>query len=131
MAQLRAIAQLVPVPRFSPSNITPAPDTAWTQIGKGSDTLRGELEKLYWAGIKSELENIIRNVKLWQDPEFAGVVLAKENPEEEWVHGYTTFLEQVSHEARAFAFRQGMYLLTYLPTLLTFVMVMVHRRKWN
>lgn len=71
--------------------------------------LRGELEKLYWQGVKGELENIIRNVKVWQQPEFTSIVLAKENPEEEWIHGYTTFLEQVSYEARAFAFRQGRY----------------------
>lgn len=107
MSQLRALSQLVPRGGQSRSDITSAPDTAWSLVGKGSDTLRAELEVLYWEGVQGEIENIVRNVKLWQQPDLASVVLEKETPEEERIHGFTTFLDQVSDEARSFALRQG------------------------
>ena len=45
----------------SQTHITPAPDTPWLLRG-GRDALRSELEKLYWEGVKAELENIIRTL---------------------------------------------------------------------
>ncbi len=107
MSRLRTLSQAILRDGGSHTNITPAPDSPWSAVGIGTDTLRGELEELYWQAVRGELENIIRNVKLWHEPELASIVLTQESPEDEFVHGFNTFIDQVSHEARAFAFRQG------------------------
>ncbi|GAB1195674.1 hypothetical protein APSETT444_004936 [Aspergillus pseudonomiae] len=89
----------------SQPNITQAPDTLWEPIGPGKAHLLQELEALYWAGVESELENIIRTLKVWQQPEYADINISDENDIN--VHGFDTFLDQVCQEARAFAIRYG------------------------
>ncbi|KAL2166139.1 hypothetical protein VTG60DRAFT_3255 [Thermothelomyces hinnuleus] len=64
-----------------------------------------ELEKLYWEGVGGELENIIWTLKVWQKPEFANVSVADED--DDFLHGFGTFIEQVIDESRAFAIRYG------------------------
>lgn len=86
-------------------NITPAEDTAWSKIGNQPQLVRNEIEKLYWEGVKGELENIIRTLKAWQAPEYSEA-FTQEN-EDEPLHGYDTFIDQVSQETRALAIRYG------------------------
>ncbi|GIJ86992.1 hypothetical protein Asppvi_005891 [Aspergillus pseudoviridinutans] len=107
--QLRGIRLTAVLPGFpsQPSNfITPASreEAAWSSVGAGKEILFSELERLYWEGVKEELENIIRTLKVWQQPEFADIVVADET--DDFVHGFDTFLDQVGQEARAFAIRR-------------------------
>lgn len=88
-----------------PSHITPGPDLQWTPLGTGKDTLRSEVEKLYWEGVKAELENIIRTIKAWEDPELSEVSV----PEEDGlIHGFDTFVDNVCGDVRACAVRGSM-----------------------
>lgn len=64
-----------------------------------------ELEEMYWNGIKDELENIIRTLRIWGQSEFADVKIEDEDDDD--IHGFDTFLDQVSQEARAHALRYG------------------------
>ncbi|KAI9933669.1 hypothetical protein MW887_008142 [Aspergillus wentii] len=63
-----------------------------------------ELEKLYWHGVRRELENIISTLKLWQQEEYAEVNVNEENDK---IHGFDTFVDGVCHQTRAFAIRYG------------------------
>ena len=90
----------------SETGITAASDAAWSPVGAGSDHLLTELENLYWDGVRGELENIIRTLRTWQRPEFASV--AADDEEDDFIHGFDTFLDQVSQQSRAFAIRYGL-----------------------
>ncbi|RAL11933.1 uncharacterized protein BO97DRAFT_478319 [Aspergillus homomorphus CBS 101889] len=91
--------------RSSLPNITNAARTPWKSIGPANEHLLSELESLYWYGVKLELENIIRTLNIWQQPEFTDVTVEDEHDNE--VHGFETFIDQVSQETRAFARRYG------------------------
>jgi hypothetical protein len=88
-------------------NITPSPDLPWSLVGPAKEKLQDQLEQLYWEGIKGELENLVRALKAWEQPEFAAV--ASEDELDDHIHGFDTFLDQVSQESRAFAIRYGKY----------------------
>jgi len=92
--------------RFSSEHhITPAADAPWTSLGSAQSALFPELEKLYWEGVKGELENIVRTLKAWQDPELANVTV--EDEKDDFIHGFDTFIDQVVEESREFALRYG------------------------
>ncbi|KAL2820940.1 hypothetical protein BDW59DRAFT_164487, partial [Aspergillus cavernicola] len=97
-----------PLPsRWNPTPNPPpagAGSTSWNAIGPGKEHLAQEVENLYWQGARDELENIVRTLKIWQDPEYATLGLA-EDDDEEHIHGYDTFIDQVNKNARAFATR--------------------------
>ncbi len=96
----------LPIRSQSRSNITEgAAGAYWTPLGPGKGTLFPELEKLYWEGVKGELENILRTLEIWQRPEFSDVKVADE--EDTFVHGFDTFIGQVTKESREFAIRFG------------------------
>ncbi|KAM5463858.1 hypothetical protein MauCBS54593_007303 [Microsporum audouinii] len=86
-------------------SITPAPDTPWSLVGSADETLHNQLEHFYWEGIKGELENIIRTLKAWEQPELASVAIEEE--QDNHIHGFDAFIDQVSQESRAFAIRYG------------------------
>lgn len=88
-------------------DITPSPDLPWDLIGPAEDSLLRELEKMYWDGVRQELEVIILTLRRWQRPEFNFVELSDEN--DDFIHGFDTFIDQVSQESRAFATRYGIY----------------------
>jgi hypothetical protein len=88
------------------SNITPAPDLPWHLIGPAEDHLLAELEKMYWEGVRRDLEIILLTLKKWQQPEYSSVFLSDET--DSFIHGFDTFIDQVSQESRAFATRYGM-----------------------
>ncbi|KAM0425121.1 hypothetical protein ACHAPT_009681 [Fusarium lateritium] len=100
MSRLRKV---LPILSLHASSITLAPDLAWSPAG--SHDLLAELQSLYWEGVKAELENIVRTLKAWQQPECSDVSVSEED--DTHIHGFDTFLDQVSQEARAFAKRYG------------------------
>ena len=88
-------------------NITIAPDQPWQEVGPAASCLLPELEKLYWVGVRNELENILFVLKEWQSPEFVEAIPIE--TEEDFVHGFDTFIDQVSQGSRSFAKRYGAY----------------------
>ena len=99
-----------PVQHSSPSSghITAAPNLSWELVGdegNGAQSLLPELEQMYWDGVKNELEAIVLTLKRWQDAEYSSVSLDEET--DDFVHGFDTFIDQVSKESRAFAERYG------------------------
>ncbi|KAF7551937.1 hypothetical protein G7Z17_g4673 [Cylindrodendrum hubeiense] len=90
--------------RSQPPSITTVGNLTWSLIGPGHEHLTRELETLYWEGVKADLENIIRTLKVWQQPEYADVVVDDEDDDQ--IHGFDTFLDQVSREARQHAHHQ-------------------------
>lgn len=87
-------------------DITLGSDVKWSLVGDGRDHLLEELEKLYWDGIAAEVENIVRTLRAWQQqPELADVRIKDES--DRHIHGFDTFLDNVSQESRAFAIRYG------------------------
>ncbi|SPQ20773.1 c9995225-d21e-49de-9587-fd45d7d956d4 [Thermothielavioides terrestris] len=95
----------IALPPFSPSNITSAPEASWAPVGLGKDVLLRELETLYWEGVRGELENIIRTLNTWQKPDFSHVKVDDED--DDFIHRFNTFIDQVTEESRAFAIRYG------------------------
>ena len=88
-------------------NITPAPSIPWQLVGPARDHLLDRLHELYWDGVKAELEVIIRTLRTWQQPHYKSVVLDDES--DDFVHGFDTFIDQVSQKSRAFATRYGTF----------------------
>jgi hypothetical protein len=95
----------VPLLSSSQPSLTPAPDTPWTLLGLGKEVLLPELEALYWEGVRGELENIIRTLNTWNRSEFSDVKVDDED--DTFIHGFDTFIDQVTEESRAFAIRYG------------------------
>ncbi len=103
MARLSGIR--LPFRLSSEHHITEATKASWTPVGPGDTALLPELEKLYWDGVRGELENIIRTLKAWQQAELADVTVT--DPADDFIHGFDTFIDQVAEESREFALRYG------------------------
>lgn len=93
------------VPKISSrSNITEAPNFGREEIGPAHGHLRDELLHMYWAGVRRELAHIVLTLRRWQSSkDVADTVLPDE--EDNLIHGFDTFLDQVSHSSRRFAHR--------------------------
>ena len=85
----------------SSSNITDSENRPWTLIGEAEGYLLAELEQLYWMGVEQELESVILTLKTWQSVKLSEVTLEDES--DDFVHGFDTFIDQVSDESRQFA----------------------------
>ena len=79
--------------------------TTWQEVGCAEKHLRGELEVLYWDGVKNEIENIIQVLQVWQQPQNAAVQLPDED--DDFIHGFDTFVDQVSLEDHEVAEKLG------------------------
>ncbi|KAK2808171.1 hypothetical protein FQN50_004912 [Emmonsiellopsis sp. PD_5] len=87
-----------------PSNSTTATNMPWQFEADGKDVrekLWQELEEMYWDGAKRELEAILLTLQQWQDPSFSHVELEAET--DNFIHGFDTFIDQVSKGPREFA----------------------------
>ncbi|KAK2804587.1 hypothetical protein FQN51_001788 [Onygenales sp. PD_10] len=87
-----------------PSNNTAATDVPWqfeADGGEVKEKLLQELEQMYWDGAKMELEAILLTLQHWQDPSFSHVELEAET--DNFIHGFDTFIDQVSKGPREFA----------------------------
>jgi soluble cytochrome b562 len=89
----------------SSSNITAAANSEWTLVGPGQTFLLSELEKAYWAGVKADLENVLLTLQRWEQADLRDVALDDE--EDDFVHGFDTFIDQVSQEQRSYAAQYG------------------------
>lgn len=86
----------------SGSHVTDAPSIPRHHIGPAEKHLRHEVLKMYWRGVRRELPHILLTLKRWQtNPDFAKTVLPDE--EDLFIHGYDTFLDQVSHSSRQYS----------------------------
>ncbi|KAK0616944.1 hypothetical protein B0T14DRAFT_605114 [Immersiella caudata] len=103
----RALPVLGKVPAASSSSeshVTDAPDIERIRIGPAANHLRDAMMQMYWAGVRRELPYIIMTLRKWQTrDEFSKTVLSDE--EDLYIHGYDTFLDQVSHSSRKFGDR--------------------------
>lgn len=106
MSRIKRIAQSL----HSPDNITQGPKIPWNPIGPGGSHLLNQLDEMYWEGLKGELENIIRTLRIWQQPEFDDVKIGDEA--DDHIHGFDTFLDQVSQESRDYAIRYGEFVVS-------------------
>ncbi|RMJ27757.1 hypothetical protein PHISP_01401 [Aspergillus sp. HF37] len=88
-------------PLLNRDHITPGPAQKRSLIGSGQDHLADQLESLYWEGIQRKLENVTSTLRRWQEPDLADIALEEEA--DEHIHGFDTFLDQVSYDSRAFA----------------------------
>ncbi|KAI9779636.1 MAG: hypothetical protein M1839_007301 [Geoglossum umbratile] len=102
---IKGLGMGTPTSSASSNNITNAPNLPWTVIGDAETHLLQELTSLYWEGVKRELEVVLLTLKKWQEPEYSSVVLDDEK--ENFIHGFDSFIDQVSQESRAFAVRYG------------------------
>jgi hypothetical protein len=86
------------------SNITRAPNLKWEKIdGPVQETLFREMQKMYWEGVRRELLPILLTLRKWQQSEFAETTLVDEK--DDFIHGFDTFVDQVSETSRGFADR--------------------------
>lgn len=95
---------LWPSSKSAPSgsgDITKADNLSWNLIGDAKGSLFNELERLYWIGVRQELESILGTLRAWQAPQHQNVRLKDEG--DNFVHGFDTFIDQVSEASRAFA----------------------------
>lgn len=72
-------------------NITHVPGVQWHLIWPVSTHPLDELEKLYWQGVRTELENVAYTLRIWQQPEYSGVNMDEEN--DTHIHGFNTFID--------------------------------------
>jgi hypothetical protein len=81
------------------------PNLPWEELGSASEHLLPQLRKMYWDGVKRELTHILLTLREWQLPKYSSILL--EDEEDDFIHGYDTFLDQVSYDSRIFAQRYG------------------------
>ncbi|KAI1122935.1 hypothetical protein F5Y10DRAFT_286645 [Nemania abortiva] len=81
--------------------ITNAEKLSWNLIGNAKDNLFNELEKLYWIGVRQDLEYILSTLREWQKPEYRTIGVKAES--DDFIHGFDTFIDQVNEASRAFA----------------------------
>lgn len=56
---------------------------------------------MYWNGVKRELAHILLTLRKWQQPEYAFKILS--DGRDDFIHGFDTFIDQVSETSREFA----------------------------
>lgn len=89
------------------SHVTDAPPMPRTPIGPAAAHLEQQMLQLYWAGVKKELPHLLLTLRKWQQRrDLADARLRDEMPANGFIHGYDTFLDQVSHSSRRFSQRQ-------------------------
>lgn len=88
-------------------NITASPDLPWQNLGVADDCLFGELERMYWDGVKREIEVILITLRKWQESDDG--LKEPEEDTDDFIHGFDTFIDQVGQESRAFATHYSKY----------------------
>lgn len=102
--------------KIPPIREEPVDEVPWSHLSgewRSDELLLPEIEEMYWDGVKRELEVVLLTMKQWQEQqeenedEDESIALPEET-EVDFVHGYDTFIDQVSEESRKFARRYGM-----------------------
>jgi len=85
----------------SGSHVTDAPEIERVKIGPAANHLYDAMLQMYWAGVRRELPYVLLTLRKWRTrDEYSKTVLSDE--EDLYIHGYDTFLDQVSHSSRKF-----------------------------
>ncbi|KAM7183569.1 hypothetical protein V8F20_012570 [Naviculisporaceae sp. PSN 640] len=88
----------------SGGHVTDAPEIERVKIGPARNHLYDTMLQMYWDGVRRELPYILLTLRKWRTHrEYSSSVLPDE--EELYIHGYDTFLDQVSHSSRKFSDR--------------------------
>jgi hypothetical protein len=88
------------------SSAAAASRQTWIPInGPIQETLLPQLQGMYWAGVKQEMIHILLTLAKWQQPVYSSTILSDET--DTLIHGFDTFMDQVSENARDFAVRYG------------------------
>lgn len=108
LAKIATLPKLGKLSKESPlsdgNHLTDAPDLPRVKIGPAPNHLYDAMLQMYWAGVRRELPYILLTLKRWRTrDEYAKTTLPDE--EDLWIHGYDTFLDQVSHSSRKFSER--------------------------
>ncbi|KAK4206667.1 hypothetical protein QBC37DRAFT_434622 [Rhypophila decipiens] len=81
--------------------VTDAPEVERVKIGPAVHHLYDAMLQMYWAGVRRELPYILLTLRKWRTHhEYSSFVLPDE--EDLYIHGFDTFLDQVSHSSRKF-----------------------------
>src|SRR6186713_2692420 len=99
-----ALSKLFPI-KHSGKITTPASteseNPTWHHIGEAHHHLLKEFANLYWIGVENELESVLFTLRAWKRPENGNVEL--EDERDGFLHGFDTFIDQVSEDSRHFA----------------------------
>ncbi|KAK5625399.1 hypothetical protein RRF57_001115 [Xylaria bambusicola] len=99
--RLPFIGRLSSSTHSSSNDITKAERLPWNLIGEAKDNLFNELERLYWIGVRQELESVLYTLRTWQASQYQKVSFEDES--DNFIHGFDTFVDQVSEANRTFA----------------------------
>ncbi|KAI0508765.1 hypothetical protein F5B22DRAFT_383159 [Xylaria bambusicola] len=99
--RLPFIGRLSSSKHSSSSDINEAENSPWNLVGEANDNLFNELEKLYWIGIRQDIELVLCTLRAWQASQYQKVSLEDES--DNFIHGFDTFIDQVSEASRTFA----------------------------
>ncbi|KAF5021924.1 hypothetical protein F66182_6027 [Fusarium sp. NRRL 66182] len=84
----------------SGAHITDAPPIPSTSLGPAAEHLQHELLEMYWQAVERELPYLLLTFRRWQSRQDSSGLLPDE--EDHHIHGYDTFLDQVSDFSRQF-----------------------------
>ncbi|XEV03037.1 hypothetical protein FSHL1_008324 [Fusarium sambucinum] len=79
---------------------TKSPPIPRTNIGPAAEHLQHELLQMYWQGVERELPYLLLTFRYWQSSKETSCLLPDE--EDHHIHGYDTFIDQVSDISRQF-----------------------------
>ena len=85
------------------SCITSNTNQPWERIDTADKVLVDELLDMYWQGVKREVGHILLTLRKWQQQEYKSTTLPDE--QDNFIHGFDTFIDQVSESGRDFAAR--------------------------
>jgi hypothetical protein len=94
-----------PIKSDASGDVTRTPKVPRQKVGPAKTNLHGALHPMYWAAVRRELKHILLTLRKWQLVEYASTILPDE--EDHFIHGYDTFLEQVSQSTRKLADEHG------------------------
>jgi len=89
----------------SSHNVTSAPKVPRQKVGPAAAHTYDAFRRMYWDAVRRELKHILLTLRKWQHSEYASRVLPDE--QDHFIHGYDTFLEQVSQSTHKLAGRHG------------------------
>ncbi|RGP77134.1 hypothetical protein FLONG3_4649 [Fusarium longipes] len=84
----------------SSANVPESPPISNRSIGPADQYLENELLKMYWQGVERELPRLLLAFHQWQSGKETSFLLPDE--QDNHIHGYDTFLDQVSDISRQF-----------------------------
>jgi hypothetical protein len=89
---------------YQSSSAATASRQKWITVdGPAKETLLPQLQRIYWAGVKQHMIQILLTLAKWQQPVYSSTILNDET--DSFIHGFDTFMDQVNESARDFALR--------------------------